>query len=330
MIDPMRKCSFLTLCVALAFVVGCSGDSGSKVADKPGKTNPDLQIGESQSPDNPKPVQNKVIDDPAPVPTPKPTPSPNTDKVKPNKPTINVKVAPPKSGGWHPTKITLAQLASRIGDSVKSLKNVKADTITLARTAEGEGEYKGIIAIQDSKNYHVDYIVIDSRPLSATDVSDGRFRMIRLDEKWSPVFAAGKPLGVAHRTGVELAAQWPIDFSRMVFQGLTDGKDAWGPIAAAWSKGANGFQAIVEERQMDYNGRQVTNYRVRAERPAATAKKLGAATTEIVVDGTRYLPVTIRIDRTDEKGNKWMSQWSARWKFNQVLKPEDFKMPIPR
>ena len=312
---------FGTSLICIGLLAGCS-PKASDPTKAPGS--PPVSQGETSNNEAPKqgPTEPTVPDAGA-VKKKPPEPTPYTPKIK-------VDVSEPGKEGWRSTKMGISELSSKLASATKGLRNTKAQTLLLARTSEGEGEYKGEISVKDATRYRIDYVVIEGRPISATDVSDGVRRMIRYDTKWSKPMVAGKPLPVAKRTGKELAAQWPLDFTRIAFQGITDSTDAWQPILAAWAKGAEGFKTVVEERQMIYKGQMILNYRVRAERSPELAKKLGPSTVEIVVDGKHFLPVTIRVERQDVHGKKWLAQWSARWKFQQTLDPKTFNTPLSR
>jgi len=285
--------------------------TGGEPAPNPGTPN--------ANPANPGPEATKPGD------TSKPPKNP-----PPNKPTIDFQVSKPGQKGWGPTKITLAELGGNIAASMKGLRNTSLETTTLARTDEGEGQYMGDTQIKDNKAFKVDYVVVGTIPTTASDISDGVRRMIRLGETYSKPMPAGKPLDVVNRSSAELANRWIQDFGRMAFQGLTDGKDAWKPVFTEWSKGTGGFKPVVEERSSLYKNQLILNYRVRAERTGAAAKKLGQCTIEIVIDGKHFVPVTMRVERTDLKGKKWLTQWSAHWKFRQEIAANAFAMPIPK
>lgn len=244
-----------------------------------------------------------------------------------NKPTMEIKVPKTGTGGWKPTKLTLDDIGAKVAAATRGLRNTKADTIYLARTSQGEGTYRGEIAIVDPKKFRIDYVVNSEMPMSGSDISDGTKRMVRLGEKFTPPMPAGKPLAIAQRPSASWAAMWTDDFNRMAFQGLTDGKDAWQPVFQEWKKGMFGFKPVVEERQMVHSGKMITNYRVRVERNAEMSKKLGPCAFEIVLDGTRFLPVTIRVERKDLNGKVWMTQWSAHWKFREPIQESSFQMP---
>jgi hypothetical protein len=138
--------------------------------------------------------------------------------------------------------------------------------------------------------------------------------------------AATYRLPAAKLKGDTLVGLFEIDFSRLAFQGLTEGVDAWRDIIGGWSKGANGYKATIEQRTMKYQGRDVLSYRIHAQRTAAAAKKYGASAVEVVIDGRRFLPVTIRVVRTDTKGKSWLAQWQAAYRFNQTIRPDEMQL----
>ncbi len=314
--------------VALSLVIGCAKD------------NPVAKgAGPEQAP--PKQVQN-TNDDPV-IATPEAQKDPATkpDEKEPEKPVdansamlspkklepLPVKVPAPGTQGWARTSMTVDILGKRIEGAVQNLRNARARLSTIAQTSEGQGTYDQEVAIQDRQNYKIDFLVIDKKPVSGTDVANGKSRMVRVDATWTNPMEVGKPLDVVNRSASQLASIWVSDFSRMAFQSLTDGKGAWSQVFGAWTKGFEGFKPVVEERHMKYQGVNVTSYRIRAERTGSSVATYGPCKIEIVVDGRHFLPVTVRVDRKDKEGKPWLTQWSAQWRFKQNLASSDFGMP---
>lgn len=317
-----------TLCLTAAGLIlaGCGGPKPvASNQNVPDSVKPDVPV-EGSDPGTTDPIKKPGVPTGPGTGTPK---DPDVTKPNPpvNPPTIKVTVPDAGTAGWRSTKITIEELGQNIGDAMKGLRNTKADTTVIARTSEGEGTYKGEIAVVDATKYKIDYVVNAVMPMTGTDVANGVNRVVRLGEKFSGSMPAGKPLAIVNRPAASWAAMWMDDFGRMSFQGLTDGKDAWAPVFKEWKTGAFGFQPIVEERQMLYKNRMITNYRVRVERNAAMSKKLGPCSLEVVIDGQRYLPVTIRVERKDTKGKAWMTQWSAHWMFQEEFPDSKFAMP---
>lgn len=239
-----------------------------------------------------------------------------------------VEIAASGTQSWKPTRMTFATLAQKVSAATAGLKATRADLNVFVRTPEGQGMFFSpsvVLRVKDAMHYRVDYVVVQRIPFSATLVNDGKKRGIRADTKveWKP---ASYRLPATKLKGDLLVGLFEIDFARLAFQGLTENQDAWKDIITGWTRGTNGYKAILEERKMRYQGKDILNYRIRAQRTAAAAKKFGASTVEVVFDGRRFLPVTIRVVRTDQAGKSWLAQWQAAYRFNQTIPPSEMQL----
>lgn len=227
---------------------------------------------------------------------------------------------------WKSTAMKADVLAKRMAAAVKNLKGVKADLLIDVQTPLGQGRFLSpsvALKIGDSTHYRIDYVVIQAQPFSCSIVNDGMMRKVRLDDKIIPIKGIG-PFGVAAGAkGATLVRLFEMDYSRMAFQGLTEGIDAWEPLLASWMQGVDGFQVRVEERTMEYQKHKFHHYRIVATRTGEMVKKLGPSQFEIVVDGDRFLPTTIKNVRKDNKGKSWQSQWAVVYRFHQNVTRAD-------
>lgn len=236
------------------------------------------------------------------------------------------RVTPPGQAGWKPSKMTLATLADRLAKATSELKNTKAQLHIDVTTPEGRAMFATpsvLLSVMNRTYYRVDFVAIQRVPFSCSMANDGKTRHVRMDKNVKRM-PASTPLAAAQNvTGDKLVRLFDVDFPRLMFQGLTEGKDAWKPILTGWSKGVDGYKAIVEERTVVYQGNKFFNYRIRADRSAAAAKKLGTSTFEIIIDGNRFLPVTVRNVRKDENGKSWSAIWAAMYRFNERITAKD-------
>lgn len=275
----------------------------------------------SKKPDDPKPgavgsnSPKPGVDSPIPeglLPTPPEFADPSTP--------------PPKgSNGWTKTELAAARLAEDVGDAMSNLQGVYGEARTVIKTAAGSGQHKGVIRIADAKHFQVDYFVGKESPSSASLKSDGTTKASFSGKgvtDQAPVGTAGSD---AKLTDKELVEKWPFEFSRLMFRGLVDGKDAWKPVLMGLARGESGFETTIEEREKKVGDKTVRNFRVLAVRSASSVKKLGECTIEMVFDADRKLPVTIRIDRKDANGNPYRLHWSAGWNFNQKFDAKVFQ-----
>lgn len=241
--------------------------------------------------------------------------------LKPGEVPTRLRIDPPGKSPWVKSKTSLAQIATKVGAATKGLQNTSADLIILVQTPEGQGYFTTPtldFRVMGGKLYRVDYVVLHEVPFSASTANDGKRRTLRLDDKIIQM-APDHQLNATRLKGSSLVRLFETDFPRMMFQGLTDGVDAWKPVLTAWGAGLDGYKTTVEERTMKHQGQTFRHYRIHAQRTGAAVKTLGQSTFEIVIDASRYLPVTVRHVRVDPKGKTWAMMWTASFRFKQHL-----------
>lgn len=291
--------SITILCVGALVLAGCS-------SKKPDDTKPNAVGSNSPKPGVDSPIPEGLL------------PSP-PEFAEPSEP-------PPKgSKGWTKTELAAAQLADEVAGAMANLNGVYGEARTLILTAAGKGQHKSVIRIADAKHFHVDYFVGKEAPSSASLKSDGTTKASFSGKGVTDQTPVGTASADANLTDTELVEKWPYEFSRLMFRGLVDGKDAWKPVLMGLARGEGGFETTVEKRERKVGDKTVRNFRVLAVRKASSAKKLGECTIEMVFDADRKLPVTIRVDRKDAKGSPYRLHWSAGWNFNQKFDAKVFQ-----
>jgi len=230
-----------------------------------------------------------------------------------------MRIDAPGTKPWIKSKMSVTQLAQKVADATMRLQNTGADLIVLVQTPEGQGYFAAPtidFRVMGGKLYRVDYVVLHEIPFSCSTANDGQTRTVRLDDKIIKMESSRK-LQATGVKGSALMRLFETDFPRMMFQGLTDGVDAWKPILAGWAAGLDGYKVAVEERTMKHEGQTFVNYRIHAQRTGAAVKTLGQSTFEVILDGKRFLPVTVRHVRVMPKGQTWAMMWTSSYRFRQ-------------
>ncbi|MEQ1823476.1 MAG: hypothetical protein ABL949_13280 [Fimbriimonadaceae bacterium] len=234
----------------------------------------------------------------------------------------------PKPGDnlWRPSKVTLTQLAKNTGGATRNLKGTGATIKMIAQTSGGRATFDGVMRIGDNRHYRIDTFIIKPEPLTGIYLNNGTRRFAFVDGKFVPTggIPSAQQLPSATSDPVKLATLFPSEFGRIMFQGLTDGVDAWGPLFSAWASGVGGYKAKVEERVMNFQGKKYLTYRVIAKRTEQAAKTFGKSTIEVRVDGARFLPVTMMETRLDLKKKPWIVQWFAAYEFGRKFTDSDY------
>jgi len=227
---------------------------------------------------------------------------------------------------WKASTLSLTELTARVARMTSQPKGVYGFYQMLAQTSEGRGVYTGEMKFQQPNIFKVNWVLIKPDPLNGTYVANGKTRQLFFDGQLRPPTAVSKPFSSATTDPAQLVSRFSNEFPRFLFQGATDGKDAWTPLINAWSKGAGGYKLTLQERSMVFQNRTFRSFRIKLVRNATAAKKLGESTVEIIFDGVRYLPITVREIRRDLNKKPWVVQWSGNYKFNQTFKSDDFLM----
>lgn len=193
----------------------------------------------------------------------------------------------------------------------------------------GRGESIEEVKIQDSTHFAIKYPNFDAPVVYGGQVrANGTFFVILGPAGWSkPTPLPKTPINTI--TGAQALRAWPLAFPRMIYTNLVLRSSIWTTVAAALKNGTEGFQAIVEERlKKAPDGTMVRSYRILARRGAASVRKLGRATLEMVFDARMYLPVTIRVDMQGPKAKKKTRVvWQSIWSFGNKFQQREFKIP---
>lgn len=309
-------------------VLGVSGSFGcSSPAKKTSETGP-VATKTTTDPVVPPPVASNIEPPKAP-----PMVDPKTGKVdpkavKPIAPSRKLYDIPPTgTQNWTASKLSGKELASKIGSAMRSMKGTYGRTISTIKTPTGTGQVTSEIKVQDNKVYSIQFMVIGVMPETGEVRADGKRRAFTGP---NGAFKDRLPITVpspeAKLSSNQIASNWPKRFPRLAFLGLTDAKDPWVPVISDLLSGKSGFKTEVSERVSDFRGRKLRNYRIVAKRSPAAAKTLGPCEIEMVFDGVRFLPVTMRVNTKYPKEGEFKVQWQSGWNFNQKFKPEDFRL----
>jgi hypothetical protein len=325
----MKLLALSTVCAAL-LVAGCSKP---KEASKPA---PDLPPVATRQDGSPTPMPGT---DAPPAP---PAPGKGDEATKPGDPAgpahPGLRTPPPpdpkvfnipKTGTatWTKTDMNPQELAAQIGKQMSSMKGVHGKIVVTITTPAEHGRAEGEVRVKDGAAYDIDFPVVKKTVDGGKIKADGKTRLIRSSAEGQadrkPVSA---PTPDAKLTPAELARQWPKRFPRLVFLGVTDGKDPWKPLVEELVSGRSGFQTEVGERVTPFRGQMVKNYRIVAKRTPEAAKKLGPCEMEMIFDAKYQMPVSIRVNLTDPKEGQYKILWQAGWNFGHKFKPGAFQL----
>ncbi len=235
-----------------------------------------------------------------------------------SKGTFDIKA--PYADNWQKTESPLAKLGDQMDASLKALTNCKVDAHTSWDLDGGKLSGNSTFKIQDARTYYVEYYSPETEASLNRIISDGQSHVQLVGETWNsltpPSDLKGGPVDAS------VVKEWPKSFLTAMLAEYKDGKSVWGPLFRAWSKGDDGITAHVEQKEFDINGKKKPGYRVLAER------KSDGAHMEVILDGDRFVPVTIRSVVPKAGGEDDSIQWTATWSFGGHFAPKDFVVPV--
>lgn len=231
------------------------------------------------------------------------------------------------NGGWVSTRVDARDLAKNISKALSSLKGIEGETVTTLTTPGGHGQVRGKLKIQNERAYSIQFPVVQMMPAMKEARSNGKVKAVSTDQGVFPRKSRidASLLAGNVRSG-KLAENWARYFPQLVFSSLTDGKDVWQPLFAELADGHSGFKAEISQRTLDFRERKVSNFRLTAKRNPEAAKRFGPCEMEMVFDGERFLPVTIRMNFKDPKEGEYKVLWQTAWNFDRKFDPKDFAL----
>lgn len=217
-----------------------------------------------------------------------------------------------KAPGYKPASkaASLKEIGQKVDGAIAKLPASMVDGRITFSTREGELMGRVEIMVQNASTFKVQYNMPKLKAESGAVVGDGR----RIAEKQGTAWKLkSKVGGAASQTDLQ---QWPLEFTSMMFAPLTDSKLVWGPLFDSWQKRG----AKVEERPQELNGKKKMLYRViLAEKDSQL---------EVVLDGDRMLPLTVRSDVPRKGGGRDRMMWTGQWAFGGSHQASDFLIPV--
>jgi len=296
---------------ALGFVaflaLGCSPESTKDAAQNGGESQPESSVEAGGS------------EGAAPQPSTGPTEETKTEEAVKKLMTTpiateeSLKIKPSgKAPGYKPSSrsASLTDLGKRVDQAITKLPPAMVNGRITFSTGEGELMGKVDIKVKDSSTFRVQYNMPKLKAEAGSLVGDGRRFAEKTESGWK---LRQKEGGSASPSELQ---RWPLEFTSMMFMPLTDSKVTWQPLFDSWQKKG----AKVEERPQELNGKKKMLYRViLAEKDSQM---------EVILDGERMLPLTVRSDVPRKGGGRDRMMWTGQWAFGGSHQASDFLIPI--
>ena len=229
------------------------------------------------------------------------------------------KIAPPKSDGWQPVADS-AGVGKKIDDAMLGVKEawvvVNMNYDNAGNKLTGRADFK----IRDKQHYRLEYYRPETEASLHRLIADGEKR-VELSEGKSKKLPAFRPANKVSFSANELD-QWAENFTSEMLDGYREDAQIWSGLLDAWRRGVGGYSTTVEEKEASPQGKARRYVRI-----VAKTKEDRPTDIEVMVDGTRYLPVAIRVVRKNADGTERKATWSAEWKFGGKHDAKEFVVP---
>jgi hypothetical protein len=342
---PSRGVSTASLCFAAAMAVvigaGCSPQTPSTV--KNAETEPasaagsggtpetgsaPLANGDDAAPKKPRDLVNPLKPDPS-----KPL-GPNGEPAKPDPkevaaqleelaekaiPRQSLVIAPANSGDWKPSSLKAPQIGSQMDQAFTRIKPAMVEGRITFDTKVGTQVGKPRLRIGEKGKFNLEFFVPSEPGRVLRYVGDGAKRSEFDGEKWKPI-SAGR--GALSQKEIDA---WPQDFPREMLSYFAEGRSVWQPLLASWAKTPSN-RLEVQERTDKFGGETRKIFRILSSKRT----QQGDLVQELVIDGSLWLPVTIRSELTPPKGKKEAMMWTGRWAFGGAHEEGTFEIPKAR
>jgi hypothetical protein len=222
--------------------------------------------------------------------------------------------------GWRPARLTPQQLGERIDRALLSLRGAEADARMDVENERLRGRMNLEIRVASPEAFRVEYVLVSDPTVTHFTVADGNKRARFERGAWSAAAAADAP-GTGAPADATIAT-WGDRFAGDALRTLTERRPTWAPMLSALGRGERGFRTVIETKTMPVAGQPRPFYRVLAERPGPEKVRY-----EMRFDGTRFVPLTMRVHRERANQPPIRAQWSAGWRFGRTVDQSLFDVP---
>lgn len=240
-------------------------------------------------------------------------------------PAQTFKIDPPGAGDWKPAPAE-ASRAAALGDAVdKALASVSGAFVEADTNFEmpdvGKLTGKAQIRIENPSTYMVQYYTVEDQSARRKVVADGNRRAELGGDGWKQLPDPKAPPKPKEVTEADVKA-FGEGFLQTMHSRFLTGENVWGPMMRAWEEGKGGYTVRVETKTVKLNGKDRRIQRVVAETKQGTPTQI-----EILIDGQRNLPLTVRSVETLPGGKQNRIMWTGRWAFGGKHEKSSFALP---
>ncbi|MFN3730146.1 MAG: hypothetical protein ACK4XJ_10575 [Fimbriimonadaceae bacterium] len=300
-------------------VTNATGSAGSDASPSAPGTNPDTPVaGPEGSEEKPKPRSTPVDDAIA-------RGEFKDDSGRPIESVKPFEVPEPGTQGWKTSGLSAAELGKRLDQAVAELADSEVRGVLTLRDFGGQS---GQAALRQELHrdaiYRMEFVDMRKGFDKYIVVSDGKRQARAVNGDWGAPVAAPKPNSKKAEPAAIVRA-WEREFPRLVFEARHSGSGSLAALGEGLDKGLDGFTRVVEERTITYNNIPKKFYRIIASKKGKSANE--STVYEIVVDGSRFLPVTLKANTTNAEGKAYRAQYQIGYEFGKQQSVSEFNLP---
>lgn len=224
--------------------------------------------------------------------------------------------------GWDGAQGSLIDLGRRMDEKARATKNALCEgKLTYDDPSIGALTGSPQIRIQDARTFEIEYMLPETKSAFNRIKGDGSKRAVLEGKGWVQLTAFSKsPKALSEKEVLEFPRRFPVD----MFAHYTKSADVWAPLFEAWNKGVGGYKAVFEEQKFRKGDKTAAHYRVYAKTTEGSP-----TTIEVIVDKQHLRPLTIKVEGTNEDGEKYNMFWTGQWKTGGTYDEGVFSIPQP-
>ncbi|MBX3112749.1 MAG: hypothetical protein KF857_12165 [Fimbriimonadaceae bacterium] len=291
----MSRVTLSAVALALLALTGCQGNKELTPNPEPPKPSSNA----TNSTDPPKPANLPPVTGPV--------TNPDVFKVKPG-----------KDLGYSPSKMGFADLGAKTDAGIQQLKNGKGVVVMEYESPKGKSHGNIDIFVRDKSTYKVEYLLPKTEGTPNRLAGDGKRNMVYEGYVWTKP-TPRKTSGPMSRADVDA---WIARFPAEIMSGLQDGAPVWRRLLDALSSDP-GRTTTMEEQEVTVSKVKRPIFRIVSRKKGVEGDSL-----EIVIDGHRWLPLTVKASFHDENKAPVHMFWTTNWMFGGTFPDSDFVIPV--
>lgn len=233
------------------------------------------------------------------------------------------------TAGWAKTNISPAQIAAKMDQSLKVLKQTKGQYRYMVDTPKGRGVAFGDLWVPSPGKYRLEVPFIPSDPRDLTKqtlVSNGtRFGMIAAGG-WQNVRPKAQRPNLVSKP---VRSKWLYQMGRIAVAGIGSGERPFSDLVR--ELGPNGYRIVAEQRVLVAGTGKTTFYRILATKSGSLLDSI-----ELTTVGTSWLPLNLRgrrsvaVKKGQAAAKPVTALWTARWEPARPLEFDQAKFELPK